>query len=119
MTNEKKDIILRTLDLGENILDGLEHTLNLVKQGEYQETVTLIADILEGFSTMERSIVVVWTEESADLTGLTDKLRSSFDLLVNAYEESDAIKVPDTLRDEVLPSYKKWFEFVKNNLASI
>lgn len=116
--NVEIDIKLRILLLGENILESLEHISKLVGNGNGDQTLDLMTDVLEGFQSIEEATITIGTTNSEEMKELTSNLRNSFDLLVKAYEQSDEANVDEILKNSVLPDCRSWLNYIKSDSKS-
>ncbi len=116
--NDEKDIKLRILLLGENILEALEHISKLVGNGDGEQTLDLMTDVLEGFQSIEEAIVTVGNANTEEMVVLTSKLRNTFNLLVKAYEQNDETGIDEILKNNVLPDYRSWLNYIKGDSQS-
>ncbi|KUO65597.1 MAG: hypothetical protein APF84_14850 [Gracilibacter sp. BRH_c7a] len=116
--NVEKDIKLRILLLGENILEALEHISKIISNGDEEQTLDLMTDVLEGFKSIEEATIVVETINSEEMMNLTSRLRSSFNLLVKSYEQKDEVAVNEVLNNDVLPDYRSWLNYIKSENGS-
>lgn len=116
--NVEKDIKLRILLLGENLLEALEHISKLVENGDGEQTLDLMTDVLVGFQSIEEAIATVGTANEKEMMILTSELRDSFNLLVKAYEQKDDVKVYEILERNVLPDYRTWLNYIKSQKES-
>ncbi len=116
--NDEKNIKLRILLLGENILEALEHISKLVENGDGEHTLDLMTDVLEGFQSIEEAIVTVGNANTEEMVVLTSRLRNTFNLLVKAYEQNDEIGIDEILKNNVLPDYRSWLNYINNILNS-
>lgn len=116
--NVEKDIKLRISLLGENILESLEHISKLVANGNGDQTLDLMTDVLEGFQSIEEATGIVRTINPEEMQILTSRLRKSFDILVNAYEQQDEATVYTMLENNVLPEYRSWFNHLQSENKS-
>lgn len=116
--NVEKDIEQRILLLGENILESLEHISRLVGNGDGEQTLDLMTDVLEGFQSIEEAIITVGTSNTEEMVVLTSRLRNSFNLLVKSYEQNDEAGVDEILKNKVLPDYRGWLNYIKGDKKS-
>jgi len=106
----------RILPLAENMLEGLEHAVLLIQDGKIEQTHGLMVDVIEGFGSIEDAIPLVWKEEQDRIMEWTHGLRDKFSVLVTAYENEDKLAILDVLESDILPSYRSWLDYLKNNL---
>ncbi|MGI5901742.1 MAG: hypothetical protein ACOX7U_04640 [Desulfitobacteriia bacterium] len=115
MTEEKRDLHNRIINLAENIIEGLEHIHILLREGKRPYTIEFMVTILEGFTSIEGAIPLVWEKEREDITKLRTNLRNNFSLLVKAYEKEEENEVLEVLETKVLPTAYQWVEGLKNS----
>ena len=117
--DNRLNIIAQMLELGENVLEGLEHICNKVKQGNAGQTMSLMEDILEAFGSLESAVLLVYQENSEALAGMTAELKGSFNRLVDAYEGNNELEILNVIHSNVIPGYKSWLKCLKNELSQV
>ncbi|TFJ94293.1 hypothetical protein [Lentibacillus salicampi] len=103
------DVMKQSSALLETVDEGLQHMQTLLKHGKYEATISLFEDIVQAFSTIEKSVLNLPEELlTDDIQSLTGKVRNALDSVVDAYEANRYGSVRELLQFTLLPVYRKW-----------
>ncbi len=90
-------------------LEGLEYVHKNNMEGQFENTVTVLSDIVEAFNEIEQALNNNgFLEDSSDLDLATQSLRDGFDWIVSAYERQEDGRKDDIMELTLLPRYKAW-----------
>lgn len=111
------DVIRRTLQLSETILEGLAYIQAGLKAGEFEKTKTMFAEVIEGIYKIQQSLSAFLSELPAnEIAALNGKLKNSLDGVVSAYEQKKAAQLKGKMEEELLPVFEQWQEELKRCL---
>ena len=116
--NNKQDIFIKIVDLGESGLESLEYALGTIEQGNIPKTYEILVGIMEALGAIEEALPLVVHKEDS-LGELYTQLISTFGQLVSCCESKDEGDILNTLRANVLPAYRGWLECLKDNLETV
>ena len=117
MCNEYYDIMKRTVELAETGLEGLEQIKIDLKEGKYEQTVTLLQDTLNAFCSIEKAIQPMMPNLLPnELAQLSDQLTKAYQLMTSAYEQRAYNELEEIMQYNLLPSYKKWHAEIDRSL---
>jgi hypothetical protein len=95
--------------LSDTCLEGLENIKGRLNEGQFQETIQLMSDVVTGFSQKEKSIQPIFSDfPSNQIETLTQSLRNAFELTATAYEQGQVGKVLEIFQFNLLPAFKNW-----------
>lgn len=104
-----QDVIKNTLDLLETMEEGLTYIKQKLKELNTEVTVTVLADTINAFSAIEKSINPMLEElASNEIVEKADKLKRAFDIMVNQYENNSGQKALEIIQLTLEPSFKSW-----------
>ena len=84
------DLAKRLLELAETGLEGLEYVKEQNGQGNFEQAMSVFADIIHSFSEIENVLNTNQPEEGyAGLASATESLRDGFNWMVKAYESQE------------------------------
>ncbi|WP_078429896.1 hypothetical protein [Alkalihalobacterium alkalinitrilicum] len=113
------DVMKKSLELSETILEGLEHIQKLLSEGNYEQSILLMEDVLVAYTTIGRSIEPVKHEFDNETIGhLQNGLKKTIELVVNAYESKSCVKVHEIIQFSLLPQFKKFKHELEQNFHS-
>lgn len=102
------EVMKKSLDLSETILEGLQHTKKLLSEGKHEQSVFIFEDILQAFATIGRTIAPVLKELNNESISLKQaEFSQAADLVVTGYEEKNYTKVQEILQFTLIPRFKK------------
>lgn len=102
------DVIKRSLELSETLEEGLIYVEEKLGEGQIEDTIDLIGDIIQGFITIQESIKLMETEFNlVQLNSLIETINKDFDLLADTYEKNDIYRVNYVL-PLLLNDYRIW-----------
>jgi len=105
------DVIRKTLQLSETILEGLAYIQANLDLGEFEKTKTMFTDVIEGIYQIQQSISAFLSELPAnEIAALNGRLKNSLDGVVTAYEQKEAAQLKEKMEEELLPVFQKWQE---------
>lgn len=111
------DVIRKTLQLSETILEGLTYIQANLDLGEFEKTKTMFTDVIEGIYQIQQSISAFLSELPAnEIAALNGKLKNSLDGVVSAYEQKKAAQLKEKMEDDLLPVFEQWQEELKRCL---
>lgn len=111
------DVIRKTLQLSETILEGLTYIQANLDLGEFEKTKTMFTDVIEGIYQIQQSISAFLSELPAnEIAALNGKLKNSLDGVVSAYEQKKAAQLKEKMEEELLPVFEQWQEELKRCL---
>lgn len=111
------DVIRRTLQLSETILEGLTYIQANLDLGEFEKTKTMFTDVIEGIYQIQQSISAFLSELPAnEIAALNGKLKNSLDGVVSAYEQKKAAQLKEKMEEELLPVFEQWQEELRRCL---
>lgn len=103
------DVIKQSLALSDTGLESLEHIKLQYKEGKFAETFYLFNDVVNAFSTIERSVqdlLPLLPENQIQV--LMDRLRSALEHVVAAYEQERLSQAREVMQFNLMPTYKEW-----------
>lgn len=103
------EVIRISLDLSETIFEGLEHIQKILGEGKFEQTIFLFEDVLEAFSSIERSIEPII--KKVDREALDEQLvsvKNALEIVVSTYEEKNYAKVQEVMQFTLRPQFKKF-----------
>ncbi|OLO38106.1 hypothetical protein BTR23_11970 [Alkalihalophilus pseudofirmus] len=110
------DVMKKSLELSETILEGLEHVQKLLSEGNYEQSILLMEEVLVAYTTIERSIKPVNQEFDNETIGhLQNGLKKTIELVVNAYESKSYVKVNEIIQFSLLPQLNKFKHELEQN----
>ncbi|MCL1917093.1 MAG: hypothetical protein FWG14_02070 [Peptococcaceae bacterium] len=119
----KINLVSQIEELGHTTIEAIEHAAVLAERedGDALATLPIMTEVLEAFYAIGEALPMTLSDEEEDEQSQEpDSAFSSVDeafaTLVEAYEYKDVSSVRNTLKDEVLPLYKYWFNTVKGSL---
>lgn len=111
------DVIRKTLQLSETILEGLTYIQANLDLGEFEKTKTMFTDVIEGIYQIQQSISAFLSELPAnEIAKLNGKLKNSLDGVVSAYEQKKAAQLKEKMEEELLPVFEQWQEELRRCL---
>lgn len=111
------DVIRKTLQLSETILEGLTYIQANLDLGEFEKTKTMFTDVIEGIYQIQQSLSAFLSELPAnEIAALNGKLKNSLDGVVSAYEQKKAAQLKEKMEDDLLPVFEQWQEELKRCL---
>ncbi|MTI80205.1 MAG: hypothetical protein FH758_04850 [Firmicutes bacterium] len=109
MDNKYYDVIKRAVDLSETGLEGMLHISSKLNEGNYQQAIPLLEDVMKACLSIDASIQPVLSElASNELESLGKKVRNGFELVVSAFEQGEPGKAQEVVQFNLMPNYKKW-----------
>ena len=123
--DNKPDLVSQIEELGYTTIEAIEHAALLAERedGDALATLPVMTEVLEAFYAIGEALPMTLSEGEEQGEGLWRESNSVFSsvdeafvALVEAYEQKDITSVRKSLKDEVLPLYKYWFDTVKASL---
>lgn len=117
MEQQYYDVIKRIVELAETGLEGLKQIELDLKEGKYEQSVTLLQDTINAFYSIEKAIKPMTPNLLPnELTPLSQQLTESYQLIISAYEQRAYTKAQEIMQYNLLPSYKKWHAELDSSL---
>jgi hypothetical protein len=116
MSKTKQDITQRVLELGDSGLEALDYVYNATKEGNSELTYQVMSGLIEAFISIEESLPYV-LDMGNEIMAWSQQLKNDLEHLVTCYESGKEIDILSGLEGKVIPSYAKWLESLKANLA--
>lgn len=111
MMEQHVDIMRRSLELCETILEGLVHIQKNLNEGNSEQTLYLFEDVLTAYTTICTSIEpVIDSIKETRLEDAHKSLNTLTELVVSAYEQRNYGKVQEILQFSLIPQFKRWKE---------
>jgi len=112
------DLAKRLLELAETGLEGLEYVKEQNGQGNFEQAMSVFADIIHSFSEIENVLNTNQPEEGyAGLASATESLRDGFNWMVKAYESQEQGGTLGIMQLTLIPRYKSWQEELEKSLS--
>jgi hypothetical protein len=103
------NVMKRTLELSESCQEALEHIKARLNEGNFEETMRLMDDLVNGFYQIEKSVQAFSSSlPSNQMENTTNQVRKAMEHVVSAYEQGERGKVLEIIQFNLLPNYKKW-----------
>jgi hypothetical protein len=103
------EVAKQSLELADTGLESLEYIKQQYKEGKFTETFYLFNDVVNAFSTMERSIQGLLPHlPENQISLLMDRLRNGLGLIVSTYEQDRSSQAREVLQFNLMPTYKEW-----------
>jgi hypothetical protein len=129
----KFNLVSQIEELGHTTIEALEHAALLAERedGDALVTLPILTEVLEAFYAIGEALPMTRPDEAEpaargeeprgeesrdEPNSVFSSVDEAFAALVEAYEQKDAGSVRSTLKEEVLPLYKYWFDTVKGSL---
>lgn len=113
---EAKDIkiIKMVRELSETVIDGLDHILKLISQGDFNKTVYLFEDVCEAFLVIESSLKGIQDVFNDDnIVSSIETIKNTLQKSVNAYEDEDTMKLEYILLSDLKNEFKYLHEYLQ------
>ncbi|KXZ40438.1 hypothetical protein SAMN05661008_00006 [Alkalithermobacter thermoalcaliphilus JW-YL-7 = DSM 7308] len=107
-----QEVIKQTLDLLETMEEGMDYVKAKLGELNIEATVTVLTDLIEAFTEIEKSISPI----IKNLSEKEDKLRKAFDIIVKEYEISKGQKAYEIMQFTLEPAFKNWKQEIENTL---
>ncbi|MBU9711756.1 hypothetical protein [Evansella tamaricis] len=103
------EVMKRTKELTDTMLEGLEHINELFKDGKYEETIQLFESVVVAYTTIQNSLEPIKEKlNNGDLESTTKNFNHILELVVDYYETKDYGRVQEVIQFTLLPHVKKW-----------
>ena len=113
-----RDLAKRLLELAETGLEGLEYVKEQNGQGNFEQAMSVFADVIHSFSEIENILNTHQPEEGHDdLATATESLRDGFNWMVRAYESQEQGGTLGVMQLTLIPRYKSWQEELEKSLG--
>ena len=102
------EVMKKSLELSETILEGLQHIQKLLNEGKNEQSVFMFEDALEAYTAISTTIEPVINElNNESISAQQAAFSQAADLVVTAYEEKNYAKVQEILQFTLVPRFKK------------
>ena len=113
-----RDLAKRLLELSEIGLEGLEYVNEQNEQGNFEQAMSVFADVIHSFGEIENVLNTNQPEEGCDdLASATTSLRDGFNWMVKAYESQEHGATLEIMQLTLIPRYKSWQEELEKSLS--
>lgn len=111
------EMIQKILNLSETGMEALNHIKSQLHQNQFEDTFSLMSDVVHAFSAIEESLNAINSEEVNLEEALlkSDKLKQSLEITVTAFENHNSEKVKEILQFNLMPAYQHW----RNELETV
>ncbi|MCL1790447.1 MAG: hypothetical protein FWG40_03660 [Peptococcaceae bacterium] len=116
------DLANRIEELGQTTIEAIEHASALLNEdvADALTTLPIMTEVLEAYNAIGEVLPLMSEEDKTySRGGDMTSVDRAFAVLVKAYEQKDLEGVRDTLRDDVLPLYRHWFDNMQDSLPHI
>lgn len=104
MDERFREVVFRTKELGETVVEALEHTQRLINEGQFEQSVYMFEEAMKGYAQIESAIK---PSAPAELVVHFDQVLIVANQIVAAYSEQEFEKVKEMLQMSMIPAYKK------------
>lgn len=102
------EVMKKSLDLSETILEGLQHIQKLLNAGKSEQSIFMFEDTLQAYATIGKTIGVAVKEIKNDsIPAKQAEFSKAVDLGVTAYENKNYSKVLEILQFTLIPRFKR------------
>lgn len=104
------NIIKRSTDLTETILEGLAHIQTLFSQGKFEQSIYMFEDICEAFYVIEKSVSEIFETLKDDVAKSSlESIKSVLRRTISAYEENNLIYLEEVLLHELKNNFERFY----------
>lgn len=109
------DVIRKSVELSDTVIDGLQHIQSLLFRGMNTEAIHLFEDVLYAYITIERSIRQILENLAIQnpVKSITS-IKVTIDIIISSFEQNRYEDVDSVIESELIPQFKnlkKEFEF--------
>lgn len=109
------NIIIRSTELTETILEGLTYIRTLLNQGKFEQSIYMFEDVCEAFYVIEKSVMeILQTLNDEDAKSRLESIKSVLRRTISAYEENNIIYLEEVLLHELSTTFESFYEKLKN-----
>ncbi|GGD72741.1 hypothetical protein [Paenibacillus nasutitermitis] len=100
------DVMDKTLKLSETCLEAIAHIKAQLNEGQFEETSSLMSNVVEGFYHLEQALPDLLKQLPANnLEQLVQQLQQSLERVVTAYEQAKPGQVQEKLQFSLQPAF--------------
>lgn len=104
MDERFREVVVRTKELGETVVEALEHTQRLINEGQFEQSVYMFEEAMKGYAQIEAAIKPA---APAELVVHFDQVVKVANQIVAAYSEQAFEQVKEMLQMSMIPAFKK------------
>lgn len=109
------DVMRQCVELCETMVEGLQHIQNHVNNGDVEEVIYLVDDVIVAFLTVEKSLLPLRDKvHLTDVEKSASQIKRGLEMTVQAYEGKEFEKMKEIFQFTLGPSLKKWKEHLEN-----
>lgn len=112
------DVMKRTLDLSDTVLEGLHHVQKLLHEGKAEQTLILFGDILNAYATISQTTEPIFRKLNKEVPqSHINELNKASELIVTAYEEKSYGTLQEILQFTFIPNFKRFQEVLETTFT--
>jgi len=101
------DVMKWSLELSDTIIKGFQHTQRLIRDGQFEQAITMFEESLKGYAQLEESVRPVLIDlEGTDIESQIERAQMKAHLIVHAFGNGDFSKVNEILQFTMIPLFK-------------
>ncbi|QKS72351.1 hypothetical protein FLK61_37620 [Paenalkalicoccus suaedae] len=113
------EVTQRSVALAETMQEGVAHIKKLLQEGKYEQTVSLLDDIVQGFASVSASINQIKDDiDTENIRVAEANLRNGFDAIVTAYERKNYGQAQEIIQFTLQPKLKAWHDAMEDSFKS-
>ena len=124
MTNETVDVVKRTLELSETIIEAIDHIITRLSVDDFEQGAAMLSTIGDGMESIEKTFPVILNESFVD-PEVSEKCSNLFLEAADVFEAAVSAVVDGDLDElrarcfELQTAYKVWDDAANLHLRKI
>jgi hypothetical protein len=124
MSNETVDVVRRTLELSETIIEAIDYLIERLEEDNFERGTAMLSVVGDGLESLEKTIPVIFNEKNLDAdvcekcVELFTQASEAFEDTANAVIGGDLDEMMD-MSDHLKEAYSNWDAAVNTHLKRI